>query len=201
MKLMIRCSWLMFVFAAVIHSATATETFKFDALHSIIGFRVHQFLGATNGKFTRFSGSIDIDRQHPESSSVLARIQVSSIDTGIKKRDDHLRSPEFFNVAKFPEITFKSRSVKQTGPQSGDILGDLTMHGVTRPITLHVKLLSPLQDEASMQRSRWQVTTDPLKRREFGVMFGSMTESVSGIGPEVAIRIEIEAIKRAEIIF
>ena len=192
---MIRCSWLIFVFAAAIHSATANETFKFDASHSTIGFRVQQFLGATNGKFTRFSGSIDIDRQHPESSSVLARIQVSSIDTGIKKRDDHLRSPEFFNVAKFPEITFKSRSVKQTGPQSGDIFGDFTMHGVTRPITLHVKLLSPLQDEASTQRSRWQVTTDPLKRREFGVMFGSMTESVSGIGPEVVSRVEIEAIK------
>ena len=120
---------------------------------------------------------------------------MSSIDSGIKKRDDHLRSAEFFNVTKYPEVTFKSRSVKQTGPQSGDILGDLTMHGVTKPITLHVKLVTPIRDEASMQRSRWEVTTDPLKRRDFGLMFGNATEAVSGIGQEVALRIEIEAVR------
>ncbi len=183
------------IIAVVIHTANANETFKFDISHSTIGFRVHQFLGTTTGKFSRFSGNIDIDRAHPEHSSVSARIQVSSIDTGIKKRDDHLRSAEFFNVTKYPEITFKSRSVKQTGPQGGDVLGDLIMHGVTKPITLHVKLLTPMRDEASVQRSRWEVTTDSLKRRDFGLMFGSATEAVSGIGQEVAIRIEIEAVR------
>jgi polyisoprenoid-binding protein YceI len=185
------------IFAAFIQSAAANETYQFDQGRSSIGFRVHQFLGTTNGKFTRFSGSIDLDRQHPENSSVSARIQVSSIDTRIKKRDDHLRSPEFFNVAKFPEITFKSRSVKQTGPQSGggDIVGDLTMHGVTKPITLHVKLATPLTGEASLQRTRWEVTTEPLKRRDFGLMFSGGTETVSGISQDVAIKMEIEAVK------
>ncbi len=195
MKSLIRFGALVVIVGALVPDADATETFKFDVSHSTIGFRVHQFLGTTTGKFSRFSGNIDIDRAHPEHSSVSARIQVSSIDTGIKKRDDHLRSAEFFNVTKYPEITFKSRSVKQTGPQSGDILGDLTMHGVTRPITLHAKLLTPMRGEASMQRSRWEVTTDPLKRRDFGLMFGSATEAVSGIGQEVAIRIEIEAVR------
>ena len=118
MKHMIRFSWLTLVFAALIPNAVANETFKFDVSHSTIGFRVHQFLGTTTGKFSRFSGNIDINRAHPEHSSVSARIQVSSIDTGIKERDDHLRSAEFFNVTKYLEITFKSRSVKQTGPQS-----------------------------------------------------------------------------------
>ena len=117
---------------------------------------------------------------------------MSSIDTGIKKRDDHLRSPEFFNVAKYREITFKSRSVKQTGPQSGDIMGDLTLHGVTKPVTLRVKLVTPVSDEA---RTRWEVTTEPLKRRDFGLMFGSATETVSGISQDVAIKIDIEAVK------
>ncbi len=133
-----------------------------------------------------------IDRQHPEHSSVSARIQVSSIDTGIKKRDDHLRSAEFFNVAKYREITFKSRSVKQTGPQSGNIMGDLTLHGVTKPVTLRVKLVTPVSDAA---RTRWEVTTQPLKRRDFGLMFGSATETVSGISQDVAIKIDIEAVK------
>jgi polyisoprenoid-binding protein YceI len=180
---------------AVQSETWAAETYKFDAAHSTIGFKVHQFLGVTSGKFSQFSGTIEIDRQHPEQSSVVSRILVKSIDTGIRKRDDHLRSPEFFDAAKFPEISFKSRSVKQTGSQSGDILGDLTTHGVTKPITLHVKLVTPLKGESAPQRSRWEVTTDPLKRRDFGLMFNRSAEAISGIGQDVSIQIEIEATK------
>jgi polyisoprenoid-binding protein YceI len=172
----------------------ANETYRFDSSGSTIGFSVHQFLGTTHGKFTKFSGKIDVDREHPENSSVMAQINVRSIDTRIKKRDDHLRSAEFFNVEKFPQITFKSRSVKQTGSQSGDILGDLTIHGATRPVTLHVKLLTPLNETS---RTRWAVTTEPITRHDFNLMFAPAAESVSGIGQTVAINIEIEA-KRAE---
>ncbi len=177
-----------------ITAASAKETYKFDPSGSTIAFSVHQFLGTTRGKFTGFSGKIEVDREHPENSSVTAQIDVRSIDTQIKKRDDHLRSAEFFDVEKFPRMTFKSRSVKRTGPQSGDILGDLTMHGVTKPITLHVKLVTPLTDTA---HTRWSVTTDPITRRDFNLMFSSAAESVSGISQTVAINIEIEA-KRAE---
>ncbi len=176
---------------ALSSAALANETYKFDLSGSTIGFTVHQFLGTTHGKFTKFDGKIDIDREHPEKSSVVAKIDVASINTGIVKRDNHLRSPEFFNVAKFPEITFKSRNVKQTGQQSGDIAGDLTMHGVTKPITLHVKLLSPISND--MKQTRWAVTTEPLKRRDFNLIFGQSTEAISGISQTVVINIEIEA--------
>lgn len=172
--------------------ALANETYKFDQSHSTIGFSVHQFLGTTHGKFTKFDGKIDVDREHPEKSSVTARIVVRSIDTGIVKRDNHLRSPEFFAVEKYPDIMFKSRSVKQTGPQSGDILGDLTMHGVTKPITLHVKLLTSPNES---KQTRWSVTTDPLKRSEFNLMFAQAAENMSGISQTVAINIEIEAVR------
>jgi polyisoprenoid-binding protein YceI len=172
----------------------ANETYTFDPSGSTIGFSVRQFLGTTQGKFTKFKGKIDVDREHPQNSSVTTQINVRSIDTRIKKRDDHLRSAEFLNVEKFPQMTFKSRSVKQTGPQSGDILGDLTMHGVTKPITLHVKLLTPLNETG---RTRWAVTVDPITRRDFNLMFAPSAESVSGISQTVAINIEIEA-KRAE---
>jgi polyisoprenoid-binding protein YceI len=182
------------VIAGLSRAAWANETYKFDPSGSTIGFTVHQFLGTTHGKFTRFSGKIEVDREHPENSSVTAQIDVRSIDTHIKKRDDHLRSPEFFNVEKFPQMTFRSRSVKRSGPQSGDILGDLTMHGVTRPITLHVKLLTPINETS---RTRWAVTTEPISRRDFNLMFGSAAEAVSGISQTVAINIEIEA-KRAQ---
>jgi polyisoprenoid-binding protein YceI len=174
--------------------ASAKESYKFDPSGSTIGFSVHQFLGTTRGKFSNFSGRIELDREHPENSSVTTQIDVRSIDTRIKKRDDHLRSAEFFNVEKFPQITFKSRSVKRTGPQSGDILGDLTMHGVTKPITLHVKLLTPMNETA---RTRWSVTTDPITRRDFNLMFAPAAESISGISQTAAINIEIEA-KRPE---
>jgi len=177
--------------AALSSAALANETYKFDQSHSTIGFKIHQFLGTTNGRFTKFSGEIDIDREHPEKSSVSAKIDVRSINTGIQKRDDHLRSAEFFNVAKFPDITFKSRSVTRTGPQSGDILGDLTMHGVTKPITLHVKLITPNSNE--VKQTLWAVTTEPLKRRDFNLMFSQGAEAVSGISQTVAINIEVEA--------
>jgi polyisoprenoid-binding protein YceI len=183
-----------FVVASLSSSALAKETYKFDPSGSTIGFSVHQFLGTTQGKFTKFNGKIDVDREHPENSSVTAQIDVRSIDTHIKKRDDHLRSPEFFNVEKFPQITFKSRSVKRTGPESGDILGDFTMHGATKPITLHVKLLTALNETS---RTRWQVTTGPITRRDFNLMFAQATESVSGISQTVTINIEIEA-RRAQ---
>ena len=171
-------------------TALAGETYKFDQSRSTIGFSVHQYLGTTRGKFTRFSGKIDIDREHPENSSVVAKIDVASINTGIEKRDNHLRSPEFFNVEKYPEITFKSRNVKRTGAQEGDIAGDLTMHGVTKPIVLHVKLLTSPNDPG---KTRWTVTTEPLNRSDFNLMFSRGAEAISGISHTVPVNIEIEA--------
>lgn len=172
--------------------AFANETYKFEPGHSKIGFSVHQFLGTTNGKFTKFDGKIEIDRDHPENSSVAARIDVRSVDTGITKRDNHLRSAEFFTVEKYPEITFRSRNVKQTGPQAGDIVGDLTMHGVTKPVTLHVKLLTSPNES---KETRWSVTTDPINRQDFNLMFSQAAEAMSGIGQTVAVNIEIQAMR------
>jgi polyisoprenoid-binding protein YceI len=188
MKYPIVCA--VFAIVGLTTGVFANEAYKFDQTGSTIGFDVHQFLGTTHGKFTKFSGKIDLDREHPENSSVTARIDVRSIDTGIQKRDNHLRSAEFFNVEKYPEMTFKSRSVKRIGPQSGDILGDLTMHGVTKPITLHVKLVTSGNDS---KQTRWAVTTEPLNRREFNLMFSQGAETISGISQTVGIKIEISA--------
>ena len=193
MKYSNRFGAIVFVLAAMASTAAANETYKIDPAHSSIGFHLGHMMGKVVGKFTKFEGKIDIDREHPQQSSVTVRIQAGSIDTGIHKRDEHLCSVEFFDVAKYPEITFKSRSVKQTGAQSGDILGDLTMHGVTKPITLHVKLVTPLKD--STEHSRWEVTADAIKRRDFGLMFNPSLEAVSMIGQEVTPTINIEAIR------
>src|SRR4030095_8095989 len=101
------------VIAGLSPAVWANETYRFDPSGSTIGFSVHQFLGTTHGKFTKINGKIDADRERPEYSSVTAQLDVRSIEARIKKRDDHLRSAEFFNVEKFPQIAFKSRSVKQ----------------------------------------------------------------------------------------
>jgi polyisoprenoid-binding protein YceI len=167
-------------------TAQAAETFKIDSARSTIAFKVRHLLGTAKGKFSKFSGTIVVDRDHPEQSSVTVTIAAASIDTGIAKRDEHLRG-ELFNVAKYPEISFKSRRVKQTGVNTGEITGDLTMHGVSRAITLNVQLVSP------GEASQWRVKTAPLKRSEFGLVFSKSAETVSMISDEVAVEIEIGA--------
>ena len=185
------CAAILLGSVLALAEASAGESYKFAEAHSIIGFEVHHLLGTAKGQFHRFSGTIDLDRAQLERSSVSARIDIASIDTGIKKRDDHLRSADFFDAVKFPNITFKSRSVNRTGPSAADVTGDLTMHGVTRPITLHVQLA----ENPGGERTRWKVTTAPLKRREFNLMFGGTAEAVSGISQDVRVTIEIEAVK------
>ena len=184
----------LFVALLFVPLGAFAETYKIDTAHSRIAFSLHQFVSTVRGDFHRLSGTIEVDRQHPERSSVTATISVASIDTKIQKRDHHLLSSEFFDAAKFPEITFKSRSVKPTGENTGDILGDFTMHGVTKPMTLHVKLATPSNDSLP-EHTRWIVTTDPINRKDFGLMFSGPTESISGISNNVTPTIEIEAVK------
>lgn len=188
--------WRILAISALVVLATNArgDTYKIDNEHSTIAFSVHQFVNVTRGRFKEFSGTIEVDREHPERSSVIARIRVASIDTGIAKRDQHLASAEFFDAAGYPMIDFRSRKVTRTGEQTGDVEGDFTMHGVTKPIVLHVKLVSPSPREAPAARSHWAVTTEPLKRRDFNLAFGSTAEAVSGIGQEVAVKIDIVAV-------
>ena len=176
---------LLLIAVAVMAETHARETVRIDPAHSKIAFQVRHLLGSARGNFSKFSGAIVVDRERPERSSVSVRIEAASIDTGIAKRDDHLRS-ELFAVDRYPEITFKSRRVTQTGTNSAEIVGDLTMHGVTREITLNVQFLSS-------DGTRWRVTTAPLRRSQFGLLFSKSAETVSGIADEVAVEIEIAA--------
>src|SRR3954464_936959 len=159
---------------ALVPAVHAAETYEIDPAHSTIAFKVRHMLGSAKGNFSKFSGTIVVDRDHPEQSSVVVTIDAASIDTGISKRDDHLRG-ELFSVEKYPHITFKSRRVKQTGAKSGEIAGDLTMRGVPREITLSVQLVG----------DRWRVTTAPLKRSQFGLVFNKSAETVSMISDDV----------------
>ena len=173
-------------------SATAGDIYKIDPVRSRIGFQVGNVFGAVKGRFTKFSGTIEVDREHPESSSVQVTIQTSSIDTGNAKRDQHLRTADFFDTVKFPEMTFKSQRVKKTANNAGDVNGELSMHGITRPMSLHVQLLGNPDSIGKSATTRWRVATEPIKRAEFRIGQGG---GAGMIGKEVKVEIEIEASK------
>src|SRR3984893_17356313 len=116
----------------IVQSAFAADTYVFDKAHSTLGFQIRHLFSNVTGKFDDFTGTIQFDETNPEQSAVEVNIKTASIDTGVKMRDDDLRSPNFFDAKKYPEITFKSKSVKSTGKNTFDVTGDLTMHGVTK---------------------------------------------------------------------
>jgi polyisoprenoid-binding protein YceI len=172
----------------------ANETYRFDPSGSTIGFSVHQFLGTTHGRFTKFNGKIEVDREHPENSSVTAQIRRAQYRYAHQKARRSSAQRRIFNVEKFRRSHSKSRSVKQTGPQSGDILGDLTMPRRDQADHASCEITYTAQRD---EPDALGVTVDPITRRDFNLMFAPATETVSGISQTVAINIEIEA-KRAE---
>jgi polyisoprenoid-binding protein YceI len=180
---------------APVLTASAQDTYQIDPVHSAIGFKVRHFFSYVNGSFRKFEGTINLDSDHPEKSSVNATIDVASIDTKNDNRDNDLRGTDFFDVAKYSTITFKSRSVKQTGADSADVIGNLTMHGVTKEITLHVKFLGKGKGMGGKPISGWQVTSEPLKRSEYGLTWSKMVEGTAAVGEEVTISIDVEADK------
>ena len=191
-KLLSLLAALFFVLTLSLH---AEDTYKIDPVHSAINFKVRHFFSFVNGSFKKFEGTINVDTDHPEKSSVTATIDAASIDTKNDNRDQDLRSDHFFDVAKYPTITFKSKSVKQTGADSGDIIGDLTMHGVTKEITLHVKFLGKGKGMQGKAISGWQVTPEPIKRSDYGLNWSKMVEGTAAVGEEVTISIDVEADK------
>lgn len=182
-------------FCGSVLSARADDTYKLDPVHSSINFKVRHFFSFVNGSFKKFEGTIKVDPDHPEKSSVTATIDAASITTQNDKRDEDLRGTDFFDVAKYPTITFKSKSVKQTGADSGDIVGDLTMHGVTKEITLHAKFLGKGAGLGGKTISGWQVTPEAIKRSDYGLTWSKAVEGTAVVGEEVTVSIDMEADK------
>jgi len=179
----------------IAHSAFAADTFVFDKAHSTIGFQVRHLFSKVPGKFDDFSGQIQLDEASPEQSSVEVTIKTASVDTGVKMRDDDLRSPNFFDAAKFPEITFKSTSVKRTGENTADVTGNLSMHGVTKEVVLKVELLGKGAGMQGAIVSGWDAGT-ALKRSDFGLSWNKVIEGTQVVGDDVQIELHVEADKQ-----
>jgi polyisoprenoid-binding protein YceI len=179
-----------------IQSAFAADTYVFDKAHSTLGFQVRHLFSTVPGKFDDFTGTITYDEANPENSSVEVTIKTASVDTGVKMRDDDLRSPNFFDAAKYPEITFKSKSVKMNGNNTAEVTGDLTMHGVTKETVLKVELTGK---GAGMKPgsivSGWNAET-ALKRTDYGLTWNKVIEGTQVVGDDVKIDLNVEADKK-----
>jgi polyisoprenoid-binding protein YceI len=182
-----------FILAVVLSSAglmVHADTFKIDPVHSSIGFSI-KHLGVSDfyGRFNDVSGQVVFDKADPSKSSVEVTIPVESIDTHNEKRDQHLKSPDFFNAKQFPMIVFKSKSVEGTGGNYKAI-GDLTLHGVTKPLTLEIKRGPDGKGMEGEIRGGGE-TRFTIKRSDFGMNFMQ-----GGLGDEVTILLSLEGVKQ-----
>ena len=179
------------VFGSIALASAAVETYDIDPVHSSVGFSVRHIFTKVPGSFTKFAGTITVDREHLEKSAAEATIEIASINTANEKRDNHLRSVEFFDVAKHPQIAFKSKSWKKTGEDTFDVTGDLTIRGVTKEVVLKAKVLGfgPGMTPDS-QVSGWEATAR-LNRRDFGVNGPPLLGQA--LGDEVDVTITVEA--------
>lgn len=168
-------------------ATAAVERYQIDPVHSSVGFSIRHFFSQVPGAFTKFQGTITADRDNLEQSSVEASIEVASVNTREPKRDDHLRSKEFFSVAEYPTMNFKSKSWKKTGDDTFDVTGDLTIKNVTKEVVLKTKLLGFGPGMKGAMLSGWHATTT-VNRNDFGI-----TTFPKVLGDEVAITIDVES--------
>jgi polyisoprenoid-binding protein YceI len=196
MKLRFSASLLLTAASVLFASAAlgAPETYKIDPVHSSITFKVRHLFSYVTGKFTKFDGTFTVDPDATDQATVTAAVQAASIDTADEERDLDLKSADFFDVPKFPEITFKSKSVKPTGKDTADIVGDFTLHGVTKELTLHAQFLGKGKGMKG-QISGWHLTSNPIKRSEYGLTWNKAIEGTAVVGDDVEITIDIEADK------
>jgi polyisoprenoid-binding protein YceI len=162
-------------------------------MHTAAQFSVrHMGISTVRGAFTKLSGSVEYDASDPTKSSIDVTIDASSVDTRVTMRDNDLRSPAFFDVAKFPTLTFKSRRVEPSGNGKLRVTGDLTIHGVTKEVTLEVEGPSePMKDPRGNLHMGASANTK-ISRKDFGVNGAAMM-----VGDEISITIDVELVKPA----
>jgi polyisoprenoid-binding protein YceI len=176
-----------------------TTTWNIDPAHSSAQFSVrHMMISSVKGEFTKITGRAVYDPEKPESLSAEATIDVNTINTREPDRDNHLKSADFFDVAKFPTITFKSKRATK-GPDGLKLTGDLTIHGVTREVTLDVEgPTPPLKDPWGFTRVGASATTR-INRKDFGLTWNQALEAGGVlVGDEVKITVDVELVAQTE---
>lgn len=178
--------------ATPVVTQAAPADYEIDMAHTFVLFDVNH-LGFSNmpGRFAEFSGELSFDDENIENSKVSIAINTASIDTFHAKRDEHLRSPDFFNAAEFPEMTFTSNGIKKTGENTAKLSGDLTLLGVTKPVELDLTLNKAGAHPFNKKTVAGFTAIGTIKRSDFGMKYG-----VPNIGDEITMRLELEAVKK-----
>ena len=185
--------------AAALTATEPVEKFEIDAAQTSIGFTVRH-LGVSNvrGKFNQLDGEIYFDEANINRSSIRVTVYASSIDTENEKRDNHLRSADFFDAATYPTITFKSTGVQVVDDNNVKLTGDLTMHGVTKPVTLDVEYLGQGNSPFGDVRAGFEASTK-INREDFGLGWNVALEAGGVlVGKEIKIQLAVEAVKVVE---
>lgn len=177
--------------------AAGPSVWEIDPGHSHVGFRVrHMMVSNVRGEFGKFSGSIKVDGSDLTKAMVEASIDVASINTRDEKRDGHLKSPDFFDAAKFPTITFKSKKIEKA-KDGFKMVGDMTMHGVTKEVSFDVESLAPEAKNPYGMTVTGTTATTKINRKDFGVSWNKTLDSGGAVlGEEVQITLELELAKK-----
>ena len=184
--------------ALAVAGATATAgpvAYKIDKSHSDVSFKVRHFFSKTPGRFNDFSGTIMLDEKNPPASSVDVAIQTASIFTNNERRDNHLKSDDFFNAEKFPLITFKSTKITPVEGNKFKVDGNLTIRDVTKPVTLDAELVGIGSVGNAGTRAGFQATTQ-VNRKDFGVLWNKTLDNGGTMLDDIVyINLDVEAIK------
>jgi polyisoprenoid-binding protein YceI len=176
----------------------AATPWSIDADHSNVGFKVrHMMISNVKGEFGKFTGIVDIDDKDVTKSRVEVTVDTASITTGVAKRDEHLRSGDFFDVTKYPTMTFVSRKVEKEGNDKLRVFGYLTLHGVTKEVVLDVEGPTRAYKDPWGSLKRGVTATTRINRKDFGLVWNKAIESGGvAVGEEVTIALEIELLKK-----
>jgi polyisoprenoid-binding protein YceI len=183
--------------SATITRTLPTGTWSADPTHSTVGFTVkHLGIATVRGSFNQFEGTLQIDHDLA-SSTIHGTIEAASVDTADEKRDDHLRSPDFFDATQFPQLGFRSSEIRPVDEDTYEIDGELTIHGVTNPITLTAEVTGTEQDPWGNERVGLEVTGQ-LNRGDYGISFNQALGSGNlVVSDKVKLAIDISAVKQA----
>ena len=166
------------VATAPVTIAVPAARYELDPAHSRASFAVrHMMVATVRGEFTKLAGTIVLDDAHPELSRVEATIDASTVNTSVEMRDNHLRSADFFDVAQFPQITFRSKAVRVTGPDSFAVTGDLTIRDVTRQVVLDVESAAFEVKDPYGNVKRGATATTTINRKDFGLTWNQALEA------------------------
>ena len=173
-------------------------TYDLDTAHSSIGFTVrHAMVTKVRGEFTDFTASLTANQDNPGESKAEATIQTASVDTRNADRDGHIKGEDFFDVEKFPQMTFSSTAFDVDASGNGTVTGDLTIKGTTKPVTLDVETFGVEEDPFGNTRLGFEARTT-INRKDFGIDFEAPLNSGGAlVGEKINIEIEGSAIKRA----